>query len=148
MGTMVSEADEEAAENNKEKGMTVESQLKVCPGCGSCPWDFAHLGEHRENQPDFCQDCGEKLVPRSELPRDIWKDPYVRERLKDGVPAWDIAVCRCPKCGEWGYYNEGSTFSCRFCGVTFLIGDNDEMEIARLDDTLTETTGDYHNRTP
>lgn len=130
--------------------------VKVCPGCGSVPWDFEHPGKE---QPKFCQDCGDKLVSRSELPRDIWKDPRVKGRLKDGVPTWDIAVCRCPDCHELGYYNEGSTFSCRFCDVTFYVCGDDEGakqegvrtvsadEVIRLDDTVTEPTDGYHNHT-
>lgn len=119
--------------------------LKVCPNCGSCPWDFANPGENNQNQPVFCQDCGERLVLRSELPRDIWKDPYVREALKDGRQAWDIALLRCSKCLQLGYYNEGSSFSCRFCNITFDVTDEDE--IIRLDDTVTEITDGYHNQT-
>src|SRR5260221_8485721 len=95
--------------------------LKVCPSCGSMPWDFHNPGTELQNQPEFCQDCGEKLVPRSELPRDIWKDPYIKEALKDGRSTSDIAVCECPECHQWGYYNEGSTFSCRFCDLTFYV---------------------------
>ena len=122
------------------------------------PWDFHHPGPEQQNQPEFCQDCGTKLVPRSELPRDIWKDPYVKERLKEGRPAWDIAVLRCPECNQFGYYNEGSTFSCRFCDLTFYVvseGEDREVgvrtvssdEVIRLDDTVTETTDGYHNMT-
>lgn len=143
---------------------------KVCPSCGREPWNFAE-GESPKiegsslksceprQQPAFCQDCGDKLVPRSELPRDIWKDPRVKERLKDGVHTWDIAVCRCPECDELGYYNEGSTFSCRFCDLTFYVTSDEEGghregvrtvsadDVIRLDDTVTECDHGYNNRT-
>jgi hypothetical protein len=131
---------------------------KVCPSCGCEPWNFAEgdnpkiegssqISCEPRKQPQFCQDCGDKLILRSELPRDIWKDPYVRERLRDGVPAWDIAVFRCPKCHELGYYNEGSSFSCRFCNVTFRMTGSDDEEIQSLADTVTETTDNYPNQT-
>lgn len=124
------------------------SNSKVCPSCGREP----------REQPAFCQDCGDKLVPRSELPRDIWKDPCVKEALKNGRFAGDIAVLECPECNNWGYYNEGSTFSCRFCDLTFyVVSEGDDRregvrtvsadEVIRLDDTVTETTDGYHNRT-
>ena len=123
----------------------MKPNLKVCPGCGSVPWDFANPGKLGKNQPEFCQDCGNKLLPRSELPRDIWKDPYVREALKDGRAASDIAVMSCPTCGQYGYYNEGSSFSCRFCDLTFYV--TEESDVIRLDDTVTETNEGYNNET-
>lgn len=98
-------------------------------------------------------------MPRSELPRDIWKDPQVKGALKDGRQTWDIAVCRCPECRQLGYYNEGSSFSCRFCDLTYLVIDPEDMprpegcrtvsteEVCRLDDTVTECTDGYHNKT-
>jgi hypothetical protein len=46
---------------------------------------------------------------------DIWKDPDVRAALKEGRSAEDIAVLACPKCGKFGYYNQGSHFYCRAC---------------------------------
>lgn len=46
---------------------------------------------------------------------DIWKSPDVKAALKEGRPPEDIAVLSCPKCGRWGYYNQGSHFYCRFC---------------------------------
>jgi hypothetical protein len=137
----------------------MSTNLKVCPSCGSVPWDFANPGLEQEKQPAFCQDCGDKLVLRSELPRDIWKDPAVKEALKSGRPASDIACLPCPECNQLGYYNEGSSFSCRFCDLTFyVVGDGDTVDIdtrwvstedvCQLDDTVTETTDGYHNWTP
>lgn len=52
---------------------------------------------------------------RSRKPYDIWKDPAVKAALKEGRPPDDIAVIACPKCGRWGYYNQGSHFYCRLC---------------------------------
>lgn len=139
----------------------MNENLKVCPGCGSVPWAFRNPEPEssKEKQPTFCQDCGERLVPRSELPRDIWKDPAVKEALKDGRSASDIACLRCPECSQLGYYNEGSSFSCRFCDLTFIVTSEEDGEthsgvrtvsvddIVRLDDTVTETTDGYHNQT-
>jgi uncharacterized protein YbaR (Trm112 family) len=118
----------------------------ICPGCG-LQWEHT-----------FCPHCGDRLVHHSELPRDIWKDPSVKQALKDGRQAWDIAVIRCPKCNQYGYYNEGTAFSCRFCDLTFqIVNENEHIptdvrtisvdEIVHLDDTVTETTDGYENKT-
>jgi len=118
---------------------------KVCPSCLAEPW--THLvGDHDRKQPNFCSDCGDKLIPRSELPRDIWKDPAVREALKER-PAFDIACLRCPKCHELGYYNEGSSFTCRFCDETIRVDEELAQEFVLLADTVTDTTDGYNNET-
>lgn len=90
---------------------------------------------------------------------DIWKDPGVLQALKAGRSADDIAVLACPICNRWGYYNEGSHFSCRFCRETWYVCSEDERRPAvkhmypvdghtTLADTITETIPDeYHNRT-
>jgi hypothetical protein len=57
--------------------------------------------------------------------KDIWKTPEVKAALQSR-PADDIAVLACPRCGEWGYYNEGSHFSCRFCERTWYVCSEDE----------------------
>jgi hypothetical protein len=88
-----------------------------------------------------CESCGQ------ELPNDIWKDPMVCEALKDGRSVNDIMVIACPECNRYGYYNEGSHFSCRFCNETFHVTDSDEFEPVTLVDTITETTEGYHNET-
>jgi len=56
---------------------------------------------------------------------DIWKDPRVKEALKSRG-AEDIAVLACPRCGELGYYNQGSHFTCRFCKQTWSCCTEDE----------------------
>jgi len=73
---------------------------------------------------------------------DIYKDPMVKEALKDGRPPTDIAVLMCPKCGEYGYYNQGSHFSCRLCDGTWYCcaeGEDppDGVPYLRLDEFLT-----------
>jgi hypothetical protein len=78
---------------------------------------------------------------------DIWKDPMVQESLKDGRTPNDIAVMSCPKCGRYGYYNEGSHFSCRFCKKHWHVTSEMADEAIRLDDTVTETTEGYDNET-
>lgn len=50
--------------------------------------------------------------------QNIWQDPRVIEALKER-DASDIAVLDCPRCGEAGYYNEGSHFTCLKCDQTF-----------------------------
>lgn len=102
-----------------------------------------------------CPNCGHAVA---EPINDIWKDPNVMAALKDGRDANDIAVVACPKCGKWGYYNQGSHFSCRFCNRTWSVLTEDEdnpyggggMYLdghTTLADTVTETTDGYDNRT-
>ena len=91
---------------------------------------------------------------------DIWKDPQVKEALKSGRSADDIAVLSCPQCGEWGYYNEGSHFSCRFCDRNwYCLSEGEEPRPGvphiyleseghtSLADTVTVTEDGYDNRT-
>lgn len=56
---------------------------------------------------------------------DIWKDPRVVEALKERS-ADDIAVLECPYCRHYGYYNEGSHFTCIPCNKTFFVASEDE----------------------
>lgn len=83
-----------------------------------------------------------------DLPRDIWKDPGVKERLKEGRQAFDIQCLRCPECNNLGYYNQGSSFSCRFCDLTFRVDVDMIDDMVSLADTVTETTDGYDNHTP
>jgi hypothetical protein len=89
---------------------------------------------------------------------DIWKDPQVTSALKEGRPADDIMVLPCPLCGEWGYYNQGSHFSCRLCDKTWSVLSEDEeptggvphiyaIDVTSLTDTITDTTEGYENQT-
>lgn len=89
---------------------------------------------------------------------DIWKDPNVKAALKDGRPAEDIAVLSCPKCGRWGYYNQGSHFYCRHCkqGWYCCSGEEEPPPFRQylylegstsLADTVTVTTEGYDNET-
>lgn len=95
---------------------------------------------------------------KAEPVNDIWKDPQVQEALKNGRGADDIAVLSCPKCNRWGYYNEGSHFSCRFCDRSWYVCSEDQVPRPGLDmtlddghttlaDTVTETTDGYDNHT-
>lgn len=91
------------------------------------------------------------------LPNDIWRDVNVKARLKEGIPAEDIGVLSCPKCGRWGYYNQGSSFWCRFCDQSFYCCSEDEEPPDRpyvmldgftsLADTVTDPTDGYYNET-
>lgn len=89
---------------------------------------------------------------------DIWKDPNVKARLKQGDLPSEIAVLACPKCDRWGYYNEGSHFWCRFCKASWhCCTEGEEPPTDRqylildgftsLDDTVTDTTEGYENET-
>lgn len=56
----------------------------------------------------------------------IWSDPGVKAALKDGRPTTDIAVLACPRCGRYGYYNQGSSFWCRRCRKGWYCCSEDE----------------------
>lgn len=43
--------------------------------------------------------------------RSVWNDPNVKAALKER-DAGHIALICCFQCGNYGYYNEGSHFSC------------------------------------
>lgn len=97
---------------------------------------------------------------KDEPVNDIWRDPAVQEALKAGRSADDIMVLRCPDCDRLGYYNQGSSFTCRFCDIWFYCCSEDESppegrayirldesDLSSLADTVTETTDGYHNET-
>lgn len=44
--------------------------------------------------------------------RSPWDDPNVKAALADGRGAGDIALLWCPHCGQAGYWNQGSHFTC------------------------------------
>jgi len=93
----------------------------------------------------------------SDLPNDIWKDPNVKAALKSGRSTDDIMVIACPKCSRYGYYNQGSTFWCRFCKEGWYCCSEDEappldrqylyLDPITLADTVTDTTEGYYNET-
>ena len=78
----------------------------------------------------------------------IWKDPRVNDALKDGRQPDDIAVLECPQCGKFGYYNQGSHFSCLGCDMDFYVCSESEeapdRPFVRVDDfrTLADITDD------
>ena len=90
---------------------------------------------------------------------DIWKDPAVKNALKEGRSPDDIAVLECPKCGQWRYYNQGTHFYCHKCKKAWYCCGEDEpapedgRPWLRLDgfttlaDTVTVTTEGYDNET-
>lgn len=55
----------------------------------------------------------------------IWDDPRIKEALRERQPN-DIAIIKCPTCHKFGYYNEGSHFTCLPCDVTFYCCSEDE----------------------
>ncbi len=57
-----------------------------------------------------------------------WTDPRVKLALESGRPPTDIALLSCPKCGIFGYYNQGSHFCCRFCKEGFYVRSEDEQD--------------------
>jgi hypothetical protein len=101
-----------------------------------------------------CSEGGE------ELPNDIWRDVNVKAALKEGRSPDDIMVLGCPKCGRYGYYNQGSSFWCRFCNQGWVCcSEGEEPPMDRqylfldqdcpitLSDTVTDTTDGYYNET-
>lgn len=50
-----------------------------------------------------------------EPPRSIWDDPNVKDALKNGREPSDISLICCGGCGLYGYYNDGSHFTCSEC---------------------------------
>src|SRR5690348_1270350 len=69
-------------------------------------------------------------------------DPMVEAALKGGREPSEISLIRCSACGVYTYYNEGSHWTCRECGVLI---DND-----LLDDVIGAgeviTLQDYYNQ--
>jgi len=72
--------------------------------------------------------------------RSAWDDPNVKAALKSKRPPSDIALICCSMCGNYGYYNQGSHFSCSCEGCDWSIsGDEidawiDNGEVTTLDD--------------
>jgi len=84
------------------------------------------------------------------MSKDIWKDPSVKAALKEGRPADDIMVLACRKCGQWGYYNQGSHFYCRHCKIGYAVlsegeepGDTEPIVYASEAITLADTVQQY-----
>ena len=119
------------------------------------PGSLARVVRPDELSADHCPNCDHRL---DEPINDIWKDPNVKVALKEGRSADDIAVLSCPKCGRWGYYNQGSSFWCRFCEQGWYCCSEDEESptdrqylwldgFTTLADTVTVTTDGYDNET-
>jgi hypothetical protein len=100
---------------------------------------------HNEQKPSSAQSASGRT--NDDSLNDIWKDPMVQESLKDGRTPDDIRVMDCPKCGKYGYWNEGSHFSCRFCNKTWIVSSEKADDSITLADTVTVTTEGYDNET-
>jgi hypothetical protein len=59
---------------------------------------------------------------------DITKNPGVVRALREGRNPDDIAILSCGACGELGYYNQGSSFSCAYCKRGFRVVTQDEAD--------------------
>lgn len=53
--------------------------------------------------------------------RSPWEDPNVQAALNSGRPSCGIYLICCGRCGTWGYYNEGSHFSCSVEGCGWSV---------------------------
>jgi len=134
--------------------------------CSSCKSKF--VIEHDADHDEGVWRDRTKLIPKgkccecsNEIPNDIWKDSNVMSALKEGRSADDIMVIRCPKCDRFNYYNQGSSYWCKFCKQGWVcLSEGEEPPVGRqylyldgmespvtLADTLTETTEGYHNET-
>ena len=58
----------------------------------------------------------------------IYENPGVKAALKSGRQPDDIAILACPGCGELGYYNQGSWFSCVSCKRSYHVVTQDEAD--------------------
>jgi len=47
---------------------------------------------------------------------DAWDDPNVTRALKDGRQPNDIMLGCCQRCHNYAYWNQGSHFTCYWCG--------------------------------
>ncbi len=71
--------------------------------------------------------------------RNAWDDPNVKAALKQR-PARLVMLCCCPDCHNYGYYNEGSHWSCSVKGCEGSFGSEgmdgliDAGEVITLDD--------------
>ena len=55
-------------------------------------------------------------------------DPNVKSALEEGRQPDDIALLNCPQCGRLGYYNQGSSFSCRHCDLCYGVYTEGEID--------------------
>jgi hypothetical protein len=53
-------------------------------------------------------------------------DPNVREALKGRTPE-EVSLACCRGCGYYSYFNDGSQFSCHWCGWSVSGGTLDDM---------------------
>ena len=74
-----------------------------------------------------------------------WEDPNVRRALRDGRGPGDIQLGCCPECHGHSYYNEGSHFSCHWCGwscsgrrLDALIDAGEVISLADYDESQTD----------
>ena len=59
----------------------------------------------------------------------VWQDPRVKEAMKERSLS-EIEVLNCSSCGQLGYYNLGSHFTCRHCDKTwYVLSDEEEPPI-------------------
>jgi hypothetical protein len=112
--------------------------------------DTAHLYALEEVKKQLC-DTAAKIARQNQADaehRNIWDSTGVKEALADGRPPDDIRLLRCPECQRWGFWNEGSHFSCEYCLKTWLCFNQDEkpdadMPWIRCDEVV--TLADYEN---
>lgn len=69
------------------------------------------------------------------------EDQNVKAALKGGRPPNDIMLCCCPRCHGYGYYNQGSHFTCPWCEwsasgarLDRLIDDGEMISLEDYDD--------------
>ena len=79
--------------------------------------------------------------------RSAWDDPNVKQALAEGRSPMDVALLCCTNCGNYGYYSQGSHFTCSVCDhsasghkLNCLIEDG---ELMTLDDLDSFFDGDY-----
>ena len=75
--------------------------------------------------------------------RKSWNDPNVKAALKDGRSPSDIMLIECPNCGYYGYYNQGSHWSCSIEGCKGYLEDEDLDDYSDAGEII--TLEDYTN---
>ena len=63
----------------------------------------------------------------------VWKDPDVIGALRSGRHPDDICVLNCRQCGQLSYYNQGSSFYCKHCEVSWCVATEDEIEYLQIE---------------
>jgi hypothetical protein len=68
--------------------------------------------------------------------RNAWDDPNVKAAMKQR-PLEQVCLICCERCGNYGYYNEGSHFSCSVDGCDWSVSGGDLDRLINAGDVIT-----------